>query len=60
LVSRYFGSVRLAFDFFQETMWQQIKTVTFTKSTQRIKIEISELENSSIPGAAALYYDSIQ
>jgi len=52
------GSVRHAYDFFQETMWKQIKTFAYTKSAERIKIEISELQNSGILGAAALYYDA--
>ncbi len=54
------GSVRLAYDFFQETMWQRIRTFAFTKSAERLKIGISELPNSGILGAAALYYDSKQ
>lgn len=52
------GSVRHAYDFFQETMWQQIKTFAYTKSAERIKIEVSALQNSGILGAAALYYDA--
>lgn len=54
------GSVRLAYSFFQKTMWQSIKTFAFIKSAERLKIEISALQNSGILGAAALYYDSIQ
>lgn len=54
------GSVRSAYEFYQETMWERIKTFAFTKSAERLKIEISELTNSGILGAAALYYDSIQ
>lgn len=52
------GSVRFAYDFFQETMWERIKTFAFGKSAERLKIEISELKNSGILGAAALYYDA--
>jgi len=52
------GSVRHAYDFFQETMWQQIRTLAYTKSVERIKIEVSALQNSGILGAAALYYDA--
>jgi len=52
------GSVRHAYDFFQETMWQQIKTFAFTKSAERIKVGVSGLQNSGILGAAALYYDA--
>jgi glucokinase len=54
------GSVRLAYNFFERTMWQRIKTFAFTKSAERLKIEISQLQNSGILGAAALYYDSIR
>lgn len=54
------GSVRLAYDFFEEAMWQRIQTFAFTKSAQRLKIEISELQNSGILGAAGLYFDSKQ
>jgi glucokinase len=52
------GSVRHAYDFFRETMWQQIKTFAYTKSAERIRIETSDLQNSGILGAAALYYDA--
>ena len=54
------GSVRLAYSFFQETMWKRIRTCLFTKSAERLKIEVSELQNSGILGAAALYYDAMQ
>lgn len=54
------GSVRLAYDYFKMTMWKQTQTCVFSKSTGRLKIEISELENSGILGAAALYYDAVQ
>jgi len=52
------GSVRFAYPFFQETMWERIRTFAFTRSIGRLRIELSELENSGILGAAALYYDS--
>jgi glucokinase len=52
------GSVRLAYDFFQENMWKKIKTFAYTKSAERIRIEVSALQNSGILGAAALYYDA--
>lgn len=53
------GSVRNAFKYFEEAMWASIKTCVFTKSAQRLIIEISTLLNSGILGAAALYYDAI-
>lgn len=52
------GSVRHAFAFFEKTMWERINTLAFTKSAQRIRMEVSELENSGILGAAALYFDA--
>ena len=51
------GSVRHAFPYFSKTMWQQIKTFGFQKAVQHLRIEVSELENAGILGAAALYYD---
>jgi glucokinase len=51
------GSVRYAFPYFSKTMWQQVKTFGFQKASERLKIEVSELENSGILGAAALCYD---
>jgi glucokinase len=54
------GSVRLAYDYFEKTMWERIKACVFSKSIERLQIEISELENSGILGAAALYYDAVQ
>lgn len=53
------GSVRLAYDFYKKTLWERIRTFAFTKSAERLKIEISDLQNSGILGAAALYYDAI-
>lgn len=52
------GSVSHAFHYFKDTMWQMVKTFAYTKTLERIKIEISELQNSGIIGAAALYYDN--
>lgn len=54
------GSVRLAYPYFQKTMWERIHTCLFSKSAERLKVEVSELENSGILGAAALHYDAVQ
>jgi|SRR5665213_594662 len=51
------GSVRHAFPFFSAAMWKQLKTFGFQKAIRNLKIEISELENAGILGAAALCYD---
>jgi glucokinase len=39
-------------------MWREIKTFMYKKSAERIRVEVSELQNSGILGAAALYYDA--
>ncbi|NOW94226.1 ROK family protein [Mucilaginibacter sp. SG564] len=54
------GSVRYAHAFFQQTMWEEIRTFAYTKTAERIRVEVSGLENSGIIGAAALYYDNQQ
>ncbi len=51
------GSVRYAFPYFSKAMWKQLKTFGFQKAIRNLKIEISELENAGILGAAALCYD---
>ncbi len=50
------GSVRHAFQFFEQSMWQQIETLELKRGLQGLKIELSELDNSAILGAAALHY----
>ena len=52
------GSVPQAFDLFEKAMWERIKTFGFPKSIEHLQIKTSELANSGILGAAALYYDS--
>jgi glucokinase len=52
------GSVRHAYEYFEEVMWKRIRTCVYSKSAERLTIEISSLQNSGILGAAALYYDS--
>jgi len=52
------GSVSQAYDLFSETMWTAVKTLVYGKSAERIRIETSDLENSGILGAAALYYNA--
>ena len=47
-----------ALPFFSKTMWDRINTFVYSKSLAKFRIEISELENSGILGAAGLYYNS--
>ena len=52
------GSVSQAYELFQATMWTEIGTLAYAKTAERIQIELSNLKNSGILGAAALYYDA--
>ena len=52
------GSVPSAYEYFEQTMWERIKTFGFPKSVEKLEIKKSALENSGILGAAALYYDA--
>ncbi|MGC4034763.1 MAG: ROK family protein [Chitinophagaceae bacterium] len=54
------GSVRFAYPYFHENMWKRIRTFAFSKSLEKLRIELSDLDNSGILGAAALYYDSLK
>ncbi|HWB94065.1 MAG TPA: ROK family protein [Puia sp.] len=54
------GSVSQSYEWFRETMWAAVRTLAYSKTAERIRIEISELQNSGILGAAALYYDAQQ
>ncbi|MFD0792746.1 ROK family protein [Mucilaginibacter litoreus] len=54
------GSARHGYEYFKETMWEEINTFAFSSSVKKIKIEVSEMHNSGIIGAAALYMDSNQ
>jgi glucokinase len=48
------GSVRHAWQYFSEAMWNQVKTFAFPRSVNHIRIEVSELHNSALLGASAL------
>ncbi len=52
------GSVRKAFRFFKDAMWESIQSFAYSNSIKSLKIEVSELEHIAILGAAALYYDA--
>jgi glucokinase len=52
------GSVRHAYPFFSRAMWERINSFAYTKSLAKFRIELSELENSGILGAAGLYYNA--
>jgi glucokinase len=52
------GSVSQAFPYFSKTMWERIQTFAFQKSATSLTIKVSQLANSGVLGAAALFYDS--
>jgi len=52
------GSVRKAFRFFKDAMWEAIQSFGFPNSIKSLQIEVSELEHVAILGAAALHYDA--
>ena len=52
------GSVSQAHELFSKTMWDEVRSFVYVKSLARIRIEVSDLENSGILGAAALYLDA--
>ncbi len=50
------GSIRHAFPYFEDAMRKQIRTMSYDRAHKDLKIEVSELENSAILGAAMLCY----
>ena len=54
------GSLTKAYDFFKPAMMEAIQNFDYRNVLTNLKIEISELENSAIYGAAALYLNSGQ
>jgi glucokinase len=51
------GSISKSYSFFQKTMWERIHTYIYSNTLEHFHLEISELENAGVLGAAALYYD---
>lgn len=50
------GSVSNSFPFFKQSMLEELKEYPYQNSIQNLKIEVSDLQNSAIFGAAALCY----
>lgn len=54
------GSIAAAKDFFEEAMWNQIRTFTYSRSVDKLKIEYSgESKYAPILGAAAVCLDHL-
>lgn len=53
------GSVRHAYPYFEKNMWERINTFAYGHTVANLKIELSDLENAGILGAAGLYLDQL-
>jgi glucokinase len=51
------GSVSRAYPYFKSSMRERIHTLAYHKSLEKFRVEVSELNNGGILGAAALYYN---
>lgn len=51
------GSISKSYSFFEKTMWERIHTYIYSNTLEHFHLEISELQNGGVLGAAALYYD---
>ena len=51
------GSVSKAFSLFSASMWQQLQTFGFQNALKNVRIEVSDLQNAGIMGAAGLCYN---
>lgn len=55
------GSVASSSEFFEKAMWDQIKTFTFSKSAEKLKVEFSKKTKfTPILGAAAVCLDNLK
>jgi glucokinase len=52
------GSVSRSFRFFQAALWEIFQSYAYSIAKERLKIEVSEVENIALLGAAALYLDA--
>ena len=50
------GSVAKSFYLFEKSMKQELQNYIYQNSIKKMKIEVSEIENTAIFGAAALCY----
>lgn len=52
------GSISKAYPLFQKTMWERIHQYVYSNTLNQFHMEVSELENCGVLGAASLYYDA--
>jgi glucokinase len=53
------GSVSKSFRYFKDSIYKSLQDFMYPNSLKKLKIEVSELEQVAILGAAALYLDSL-
>lgn len=51
------GSIKSAYSFFKNSMYEAMQDFAYPKSIEKLKIEISELDQVAVLGAAALTFD---
>jgi glucokinase len=54
------GSLSTAFDLFKKTMYKEIETFAYRNTLKNLKIEVSEISDSAILGAAALHMGKLK
>lgn len=54
------GSVRHAYPYFEKSMWEQVNSFAYKIILNELKIEVSELDNAAILGAAALQFNHLK
>ncbi|HPI72282.1 MAG TPA: ROK family protein, partial [bacterium] len=54
------GSVSRSFSFFEKALWQGLQSFAYRRSLDRLQIAVSDLPQSAILGAAALYLDAMK
>lgn len=54
------GSVRNAYPYFKEAMWKSLQDFGFPNNLKSLKIEISEIDNIAILGAAAIALEELE
>jgi glucokinase len=52
------GSVSLSFEFFEDAMWKAMRDFVYGVTIRKVRIEVSEVENIALLGAASLYLDA--
>lgn len=52
------GPISRAFEYFKESMWENVNSFLYSRSIKKLRIEANENEHIAVLGAAALYFDA--